>query len=524
MAVVAPPFGEIGSLVRGNVRTHGQYNYEVQGRSLGDLRRQARELLLRDAWHWTRSYRHVETPEANASGLIFLAGHQPEVLHPGVWLKNFVLGTLARRHGAMAVNLLIDSDTPHSVALRVPGGSVAEPFARPVPFDRSHPAVPYEQRPIVDREQFATFGRRVANQMARLVPDPLITTYWPSVLERMRETDNLGACLAQSRHRLEADWGLETLEVPQSRVCETEPFYWFLAHLLAQLPRLWETYNQSVHDYRRTRSIRSHSHPVPDLGTDGQWLEAPFWIYSTDDPQRKRLFACCRGEHTVISDQKTLEISLPLSADGDATQAVERLAELPSQGVKIRSRALITTLWARLVLGDLFVHGIGGAKYDQVTDLLIDRFFGIRPPDFMVLSATLHLPIERQPVSIEQIRAIRQQLRNLQYHPEAYVEKTNNGSTGATERPDELIAAKTRWIETSAMPENARERWQTIRQINQALQPWVRARRQRLEQLRTQTAQALEAEEIFAWRQYGFCLYPETTLREFLRQLLPKSA
>ena len=53
--------------------------------------------------------------------------------------------------------------------------------------------------------------------------------------------------------------------------------------------------------------------------------------------------------------------------------------------------ALVTTLFARLVLSDLFIHGIGGAKYDQLTDELIRSFFGLAPPDYLVISATLHL-------------------------------------------------------------------------------------------------------------------------------------
>ena len=75
------------------------------------------------------------------------------------------------------------------------------------------------------------------------------------------------------------------------------------------------------------------------------------------------------GQETVLSDRQAVEIRLPLTPDGDAARAVEQLADWGRRGVKIRSRALITTLWARLVLGDLFLHGIGGAKYDQVTDL-----------------------------------------------------------------------------------------------------------------------------------------------------------
>ena len=41
---------------------------------------------------------------------------------------------------------------------------------------------------------------------------------------------------------------------------------------------------------------------------------------------------------------------------------------------------------------DQFVHGIGGGRYDQVTDLLIRRQFGIEPPRFSVTTATLFFP------------------------------------------------------------------------------------------------------------------------------------
>ena len=53
-------------------------------------------------------------PPTDPRGLIFLAGHQPELFHPGVWFKNFALGDLARRYQATAVNLVIDSDTVKS--------------------------------------------------------------------------------------------------------------------------------------------------------------------------------------------------------------------------------------------------------------------------------------------------------------------------------------------------------------------------------------------------------------------------
>ena len=297
-----------------------------------------------------------------------------------------------------------------------------------------------------------------------------------------------------------------------------------MAHLLARLPQLWEVYNEAVRAYRRLHRIRSAAHPVPDLSADGQWLEAPLWVFSADDPQRRPLFARHGAQRIVISDRHRLEIELPLTPDADAAEAVGKLMELGRRGVKIRSRALITTLWARLMLGDLFLHGIGGAKYDHLTDALIERFFGLRPPGFMVLSATLYLPIERQRVSVERARTIRRQLRELVYNPERHIDGARDSRKGVLKDPAELIAAKTRWIETPQTPQNARARCRAIRQINRALQPWVEDRRAQLLRRQAQTTRSLRAESILAWRGYGFCLYGEDAFREFLCGLLPKNA
>src|SRR5207244_11160094 len=64
----------------------------------------------------------------------------------------------------------------------------------------------------------------------------------------------------------------------------------------------------------------------------------------------------------------------------------------PASDVRqLRPRALTLTLFARVCLGDFFIHGIGGGKYDEVTDVIIRDYFGLDPPAYQVLSATLHL-------------------------------------------------------------------------------------------------------------------------------------
>ena len=249
-----------------------------------------------------------------------------------------------------------------------------------------------------------------------------MSDYWPLAVACSRRTRNLGECLAQSRHQWEGHWGGSTLEIPQSGVCELAAFRWLTAHLLAHLPRFWDVYNSSLADYRRCHHVRSHAHPVPELAADDSWLEAPFWIWTDGDPRRRRVFARERGNEILLSDREQVEIALPLSAEGEADRAVEQLAGLGPRGIHLRSRALLTTLAARLVFGDLFIHGIGGAKYDRLTDAIIERFFEIEPPDFMVVSGTLHLPVVRPMASGDDLRSVEQELRELTFHPERFID------------------------------------------------------------------------------------------------------
>ena len=86
----------------------------------------------------------------------------------------------------------------------------------------------------------------------------------------------------------------------------------------------------------------------------------------------------------------------------------------------MRSRALTNTLYARLFLSDLFIHGIGGGKYDELTDELIRRFYGCEPPEFLILSATRLLPLPAPPVRPEDHRRLVRELRDLHWNPQRH--------------------------------------------------------------------------------------------------------
>jgi hypothetical protein len=304
--------------------------------------------------------------------------------------------------------------------------------------------------------------------------------------------------------------------LPQSAVCRLPEFAWFLAHLIAQLPKFRAAYNGSLAEYRRAHRTRNRAQPVPDLGQADDWLEAPLWIWSADDPRRRPLFARAHGGQIEISDRSRRTFQLNLSSDGNAASAVEQLLDLAAQGVKIRTRALVTTLFARLVLGDLFLHGIGGAKYDQVTNLVAREFFGFELPEFAAVSATLRLPVNRPQATAASAATFQSQLRELRFHPERFLAGDTSLSEDEKSKVAEVIRAKRRWTETVKTQQNARERHLAINAANEALQPYTFRLRQLVEREHTDQEGQRRAAAILDSREHSYCLYPPSRLKQLL--------
>ncbi|MEQ8787566.1 MAG: hypothetical protein RIC55_14780 [Pirellulaceae bacterium] len=522
-ALVDPRPTAMSSLLAENMQRGRQYDVEVLDRPLVELTGQARRDLIEAARTYTLAYRDVAAPcptERSASDApppIILSGHQPELFHPGVWFKNFVLGSLAASCGAAAVNLVIDNDVPGSAAIRVPAGSRAAPRIEKVAYDRPLADVPYERRGILDAACFSTFAQRVEQTLAPLaetplVGTPLVGTLWPDAVEAARRSPILGDALAQARHMLEGRWGLSTWELPLSAVCRQSSWRVFAAHLLSRLPRLHADYNGALLDYRRAVHLRSRTHPVPELAVEEQWREAPLWIWSVGEPRRRRLFAREIGGELELSDRAEFRRRIGKSA----AALVEGLTALANEGVAIRPRALITTMFARLVLGDLFLHGIGGSKYDELTDEIIRRFFGIEPPGYGTVTATrLLFPESIEQAAEDELRRIDRQLRDLQFNPDRHLGDAprQDAQVGA------LVTEKRRWITANPPPRKRGRRHEAIARINQQLQPRVEEQRRELLARRLSAADQLRTARLLGSREFSFCLFSETRLRNWLLEL-----
>jgi hypothetical protein len=404
-----------------------------------------------------------DCPPPTADCPLILTGHQPELFHPGVWVKNFAAAGLAAQVGGVTLNLTVDNDTLKSAALRLPVWHDCDPASvhlQAVPFDRFDAEVPYENRGIEDPELFRTFSQRAEPLWRNWGFEPLLPRVWAEVANHPAPT--LGERFTAARRCWEGKWGVRNLELPVSRLAKTQAFRRFAADIFANLDRFRDVYDSSVAEYRKSHGIRSRSHPVPDLAPG----EAPFW-------------------------------GAP-DATGRRTRATS-----PRD---VRPRALTLTLFARLFLGDFFLHGIGGGKYDEVTDAIIRGYYGVDPPAFAVTSATLHLPVPPFPHTAADVRALARLDRDRHWNPQVF-------ATGG----DEWKRAKAELIAAKPAGRVDRRRWYAaIREANERLRGLVPPADSLLPAARREAA----ANAVLLRRDFSWVLYPEDVLRPFLQSFL----
>ncbi len=502
---------------------------EFCGKSISVMRCEARREAVGLAREYTRAYSDLPArfEAVTDTTPLILAGHQPELFHPGVWFKNFLLSRLAKQSGAVAINFLVDNDLCRSTAIRVPtrtgDGAV---IASSVPFDALQDNISWELRRLHDSECWRQFPANVRKVLLPEVERPLVNDLWRFASESVARTGRMGNAIAEGRHRIESEMGLETLEVPLSRLVSTRAFARFSLQLLSELPRLQTIYNSQRELYRAAHHMRSQAHPVPALEQQHGWLEAPWWVYRTASPKRQRLWVKLIDNSLILSDRAGWQAVIEgrLDCDQAASQWLEIMElDRKGDGVCLRPRALLTTMYTRLILGDAFIHGIGGGKYDQLTDAIIQEFFGVTPPGVIVASATLRLPIARE-ASADSSRQQRERLWRLKYHAETTVasgdaDAESSAPAGAVTRAVTLAARKRELL--ANIPQRG-DKWEwhhEITTVNRQLAELAAAESQSAKlQLEALTIEERQ-QRILSSREYSFCLFDRDFLQSELQRM-----
>ncbi|MCE5203574.1 MAG: hypothetical protein LLG24_05105, partial [Actinomycetia bacterium] len=481
----------------------------IAGVPLATLREQARGETLREAAGYSAVLGVPVQDPPSAPGLVVVTGHQPELYHPGVWVKCFLAQRFSDETGAAALDIVVDSDTFDKVALETPCLKRGVGRCESV-LARGGADVSFACAPPPSVEEVRAF-RSAGLAGLQTLPAPALARHFCLFVDELEaaivRANNLADAITIARRRYEAPAGTRYLELPVTRQARTQAFTRLVAHIALDAEHFAAVHNAELATYRRETGARSSAQPFPDLRAEHDAVELPFWWVAASG--RRPLW---------------VQTSTPaLLVDGEVVLALDRDPELTHRallraGLPIAPRALTLTLFERLFVADLFIHGVGGGRYDQVTDAVIASYLGIEPPHFAVASLTLLLPLGGHEVTDDEIASAEQRLNRLRHNPDQLLGEIEFDT--AEDRHHALaLADEKRQLVQAIAQEGADKKMigRRIREINEELamlmSPLAEQAAADVERLRAQR----ETAEVLRDRSYPFCLWDPREVADKVR-------
>lgn len=501
--------------MRDNQAVRDSWDFRVGSRPVRDVRRWAREDALGEARAFSASMGLDVPTSIDAMAPLVVTGHQPEFFHPGVWVKTFLADRLAERYAGTALNLVVDSDAFESLAVSVPA---TDPAVRrdSVTLATGGEDVCYHCADVPAPEDVRGFLAEVDRLLAGLKttgersdPRGRFDVFGECLLEAATCARNLAELVVVARRRFEASAGTRYLELPVTALMRGRAFPLFVLGIASEAERFVEAYNAELDAFRAQNQTRSAAQPFPNLRREGERTELPFWVLA--EGGRSPLWAASStdGAATLYAGEREI---------GTYRCCKERDSARLTEDALIAPKAVALTLFARMFLADLFVHGTGGARYDRVTDGVIRRYYGVDSPGFLVASLTLALPVDFERVSEERVSAALERLNRFEHNPDAFV------TEAAWDRPSEkaeavaLVERKAALVASIALPDaNRKVLGAEIRAINEALRARLAPIGESLRRDRERIEASFAASEILYDRTYPFCFFSPEEVAATLR-------
>jgi hypothetical protein len=318
--------------------------------------------------------------------------------------------------------------------------------------------------------------------------------------------------ISSCRTHFENLWGAPNHEIFLSDLATKTCFSHVLALLFEDLPIASEFYNAAIADYRTRRNVQSLGRPIPPLGQFGDWFEAPVWISSAGQPARQRLLL--RREGVQLHWRSESNHLYGLLPANDKKSMAEALNATVSTGIRFRPRALLTSLVLRVFLADIFVHGLGGALYDEMTDYWIQNWLKIPAPISFVATMTMRMPLPSPTYSAIEMARKMATWRASEWHPEQLARFPNDPVW------HRLVQEKHRLIDWNPSGHKEKhERFISLRHVNNGLRVSIRGLREELLNILDQKRQWERENKMFLSREHPWPAHDAQTMKSHMTNL-----
>jgi len=528
---IDPAYENIPELIDLNKKSFQSYDCNINGIPFSQFREQVRSDTLKKAGEYsenllslcsnlniagTKNFSCVKdfySPEKN----IIQTGHSPAIVHPGVLIKHSLVNRIAKKVNGIGINMVVDNDAGNDNCLNIPDINDLGSSVEKMEYHPGLRNLAFEEIRYADSTQLPAFKENVLKSLHN--PDMLKTLedFMNVVIKLSGETLQFSDLFTFARHAFATRFGIRNLEVPVSLISETDPFLNFFLHITANVKCFVDIYNSKLREYRKLKKISSKANPLPDLMEKGFVIEMPFWIWE-EGKQRKSLYASVSNGSriSILCENKMIEHFDfgEMNRSTDNLKNLERLKALISKGIKIRPKAIANTMYSRMFFSDLFIHGIGGAKYDLITNEIIREFFGVEPPEYATISATLYLPYKPFDVSDEDINKMKHAVKDMGYNPDRYASRGIMEDAGMIS----LINEKKDLISRGASDSKEKHlTFDRIKQLNSLMKDKISPLIKKSENEIADLEKKLSYNSIVTNRNYPFCLYPEAMLGELFK-------
>jgi hypothetical protein len=505
-----PEYHRWAELLRCNADAAACWEVPVAGSSLRELRVQARREALAVAAGFSERLKVPLRSAADPERLLVMTGHQPELFHPGIWIKNFLLQRIADDTGAAALNLVVDSDGFEVLEVRSPRMSPHLSVSRHRLAAGAETSC-YALTPVPSQSILRGLREDVAHSLSTLRAPALgchFAQFCDALDSARGDAENLAELITLARRRYEVPARTNYLELPITRECRTRGFLSFFVDIALRGEQFFSIYNDELESYRRAHRTRSAAQPFPNLERAGDLWELPFWHITAGT--RLPVFLRPAAKIQVIADGAVL-VELPR----DPQAAIETLARSTAW---LAPKAIPLTLYNRLFVADLFLHGAGGARYDRVTDAIIESFYGLKPPRFVVASMTMYLPLGARVVTEREIDEAERRLERLRHNPDQLLDEVEFEEAAERQRAGELATEKSELLAAIGEPDaDKKALGKQIRELNEELSallaPLAESWKEELAELREERA----ASEILTDRTYPFCFWSPLEIQDKVR-------
>lgn len=316
--------------------------------------------------------------------LIYVTGHQPEIFHPGILFKDLILNKLSQKHNAFPIHLNVDTDI---FEFKYIYPIIEKDNLNLSKFEYHQDKLfMFEELNLKKEEEFL----KILNTQELVLKNILSKSIYENALNYISIIRNMILSKEKFhnissfvRNNFLSFYNINIPTIKLSEFIKLDSFQYFVELISSRNSEFIEIHNYSLKKYREEHKIKNHAQPIPDMIEN----ELPFWELNYKEGKRIH-------------------------------------AKLPYEPNKIYSpRAITNTMFIRLFISDLFIHGRGGARYEAISDTIIEKFFGTNTSPYFIASATLYLDkndnFPLPAVSLNELNVI---LRDLNYSPEKFID------------------------------------------------------------------------------------------------------